>query len=263
MRKSLLLLSTFIIITVLSACSESERSNAKDIFLNAMESSQEMQSFELQMELEQSFGNEELSNTEGFEAFNMSTDTKMQMEPLAFHQTMDTMGMTIEMYYTPDGVFLQQFEDQWLKASQEQFNELNELIGVSQNMTPVDQLEELEEYVEDFSIEENADHYVLTVDAKDIDMEEILKSQLGENIPTDELTDEMMESVSVNNLHYTISIEKETYYPTSLVIDMNVVIEEDGQETTIVQKVDATYSNYNEVDEIIVPEEVQSNAVEM
>ncbi|WP_077625007.1 DUF6612 family protein [Sediminibacillus massiliensis] len=250
--------SLLLVLIVGTACSASESAELEDIYQNALEANEELENFEMNAELEQSI-------VMGEESIPVSAtiQSQMQQDPVAFHQTMDMMGQEIEMYYSKEGIFMKEpVEGKWVKGPEELVDQLNQLAGQEQQ-NPAEQMELLKDYVKDFELEETEDTYVLNLNADGLDIQELMKEQLGGTIPEDQLTDEMMESVSVNKLTYTFTLSKDTYYPQTMTVDMDMEIDEQGNKTNLTQKMDATYSKFNELGTIEVPQEIKDSAEDM
>ncbi|MFG6148204.1 DUF6612 family protein [Halobacillus sp. B23F22_1] len=61
------------------------------------------------------------------------------------------------------------------------------------------------------------------------------------------------EGITVKQVNYTFEIDKESYYPKQLEAKMSFIVNMEGEETSIHQTKNGSYSNFNEVNEIEVP----------
>lgn len=250
--------SVFVLMFVLSACSEAEEKTVTDIFNNAVEASNSLESFAMDMEMDMDMSVPDLPSQQ----VKVKTKAEVVTEPLALHQTMDFMGQSIEMYFTEEGMYMQQpGNEQWIKAPKEMMNEITQMSQAQQN--PGEQLEQLKKYMEDFKMEEKENTYVLSVSSSGDKMKDFIKETLQQNLPESSMSDDMLKGVTINSINYTFTIDKETYYPTALDLKMDLEIEQNGQKSKIKQNIKGTYSKYNEIGEITVPEEIKNNAMEM
>ncbi len=249
-------LAFLILFTV--ACSAEEKAELEDIYQETLAASEELKNFEMEADVDQEIAGG------GMEMPSISTtiNAEIQLEPLAFHQTMDVMGQEVEMYYTEEGMFFKDPQQgQWMKGPKELADQLN-TAAVQQQQNPSDQLKQLEAYADDFNMEEKDNRYILSLSASGEGFDQLLKEQMN-NLPEGEVTEELLDTLKINKLDYTIAVNKDTYYPESMTVDMDIDIEENGETTNISQKMESTYRNFNELDSIEVPQEVTDTAIEM
>ena len=126
---------------------------------------------------------------------------------------------------------------------------------------PSQQLKELEQFKDDFKFEHTEDAYILRLSASGEKFNELIKKEMEETMP--ELLEgnpEMMENMDIQKVDYEIFIDKETFNTIGLnmVLEMSIVAE--GEEMIIKQDLKSTFSDYNKVDEIKIPQEVIDNA---
>ncbi|MFC0523942.1 DUF6612 family protein [Pontibacillus salicampi] len=241
-------------VIILAACSAEEKATVQGVYDETLKASEELTSFQMEMEQDISMGeNNSVSQT---------ATGKVNTDPLAFHQKMNMMNQEMEMYYTEEAMYLQQpGQDQWVKAPADMMEQLNQLTQSQQK--PTKQLEQLEQYVDDFSMEEKENTYVLSISSSGDKMKDFIKETLEENMPEGTMSEDMLKGLTINNLEYTFTIQKDTYYPKQLDLTMDLSMEQNGTTADMKQEVQATYSKYNEVGEITVPEDIKNNAKEM
>ncbi|MBB6453397.1 hypothetical protein HNQ94_001846 [Salirhabdus euzebyi] len=256
MLKKLLL--TLILIFTLSACSNIDNS-AKEIYEKTMEASQNLESFQMEMDM-----NQEVSIPEMEQAFSveMKSIAKIHVEPQAFYQQMEFLDQKAEMYFTDEGFFIQQGGDQgWIKAPAEMVDQLN---AMQDQQSPSQQLVQLENYIEDFELEEHPDYYEVSLYSKGDKMLDLIKEQLEQNnITGTELDTEMLNNVKINHVDIIFSVDKENYYPLTFNMSIEIEDTQNGQSSVAKIDVNGVYSNFNEVEEIKVPEEIVNSAQEM
>jgi len=241
----------------LVACSGEEK-NLQDIYNNAIEASNELNSYQMDMNMDMDMSMPDIPAQQT----TITTEGKVVVDPMALHQTMDMMGQSIEMYYTEDGMYMQQpGTDQWLKAPKQMMEQITQMSQAQQK--PGEQLKQLENYIEDFNLEEKENSYVLSVSSSGDKMKGFVKEMLQQNLPADALNDDVIKGITIKNLDYHFTVTKEDYYPKALDLNMDLEIDQNGETSTINEHIQATYSKYNQIEEITVPEEIKENAQEM
>ncbi|UOQ46084.1 hypothetical protein MUN89_09290 [Halobacillus salinarum] len=191
-----------------------------------------------------------------------SIEAKVHADPLAYHQTVQTMGQSIEQYYTTDGFFISQpGSNQWVKAPDNMVEKMSQITAADQ--MPAKQLSKLKDYVDDFNLEEKEGNYILTFHSKGEDVQELIKNTMKENFPEAKLPKDLFKKLTINDVTYRYTINKESYYPKAIDIEMNFSIDNGGQKTSVKQTLSGTYSDYNELGNITVPKEIKSSAGEI
>lgn len=265
MRKFLLAFGV-ILLTLLAACGSD---TADEVYTKAIEASEKMESAELTMDIEQ---NIEVPSEEATINQKINMDAEMTLDPLAMYQKgtismeMDEFPLDVEseMYMVEDEIFMyDSMTSQWMKMD----NSMMPTDMLQNAPSTKDQLEMMEEYVEDFELEENDDYYVLKLTADGEGFTELTNqlmednfgeqfSQLGVDVT------EILENMKVNNLYIEMNIDKETYDVKEQKMDMEMEITAEGESLTIVQKSTTKYTGINTVDAIEIPQEVKDGAVE-
>jgi len=69
--------------------------------------------------------------------------------------------------------------------------------------------------------------------------------------------------MKINQINYEIIINKETFYPTNIKTVMDMEISAEGETIHLKQNMEGTYSEYNKINEVKVPQDVIDKAVEM
>ncbi|MFD1020554.1 DUF6612 family protein [Thalassobacillus hwangdonensis] len=257
--------TTFMLLALiaLSACSKTESEEAGELFQKAVKASEKLESFHMEATMDQEIT---MEGMEDFPGMNTTTSlsSDIQVEPSAFHQTMEMMGQKIEMYYTEEALYLNESmngETKWYKAPEKLLEDLNQMGNMQQN--PSEQMELLKEYSEDFSLENKEDSYILTFDAEGEKVNKLVQAIMKENLPEGQFNEEMFEGLTTNQLSFNYTIDKEKYYPEKLDMELEIELEENGERTTINQKINAVYSKFNQVKNIKVPDEVMEQAEEL
>ncbi|WP_053218820.1 DUF6612 family protein [Virgibacillus senegalensis] len=258
MKKILLpVFSLFFLMLLMAACSADEKTQLEDIYQQTLTASEELKNFEMEAEVNQQVEGGEVN----IPPISTTLHSKIQLEPLAFFQTMDVMDQEVEMYYTEKGIYFKDPQQgQWIKGPKELVDQLNTVSAHQQN--PTEQLKQLEDFVNDLQVEETENSYILSLSASGEGFNKLLEEQLN-NLPEAEITDELLNSLNLHQLDYTITVNKKSYYPENMTVDMDLDIEENGTTINISQQMEAAYSNFNELDNIQIPQEVTDTAIEM
>ncbi|UOR11861.1 DUF6612 family protein [Halobacillus amylolyticus] len=267
-HKSWMIISLLFIMLVSAACSSAEGEKAKEVFAKSSEASKSLDSLAMSINMTQniSLQSPKGTDTTGSMPMNMpiktTIDSKMQMDPIAFHQTIEIFGQTVEQYYSDRGMYMSQpGKDGWFKAPKEIVEQLNQVSAAQQ--TPAKQLETLQEYVDEFNLEEKEDSYILSFSSKGEDVQKLIKKTMTESMPKELLPEDLLKGLTVEKASYTLTINKDTYYPEAIESAMDFTMEMDGEKASISQEMSGTYSKFNEVGEITIPQEVIDHAKEM
>ncbi|SDP77447.1 DUF6612 family protein [Halobacillus aidingensis] len=263
-RTYVAMVSLFLIL-LLSACGSAEGSKIEKIMSEASEVNKDLQSYAVKTETEQVIKMGKQGNNglpEGGIPIQSTIDAVHQVEPMAFHQTIESMGQTTEQYYTDKGLYMTNpAGDGWVKAPEKVLEQLQALNVNSQ--TPAEQMEFLEEYTEDFQLTSEEGHYILTFQSEGENVQKLMEDSLKETLPSGQLPEKLLEGLTVNDLEYTMKIDQDTYYPEMFHLDMNLEIEEDGEQVELKQSIYSEFSRFNEIEEIVVPQNILNQAEEM
>lgn len=243
----------------------------EEVFNKSMEASEQVESLHADILTDQNMK----MQPDGME-MDMAIDTKMDMilDPLAFHQKSETTlvsddiendnPMLMETYLTDQGLYLYEASmDMWLKMQDEVVEDLKSMADY-QTANPREQLEDLEAFKDDFTFEQNEEAYILKLDASGEKFQALMREQLKKTLGQMELeTIITEEDLKIHSIYYELYIDKETFLTDSLLMntEMDVII--DGDTMAIQSDVEAEYSDYNEIEEIILPKEAVEQAEEI
>lgn len=281
MKKGLSILLGFFFVLMLTACNSSaETMNNEDgasnekksdltleqVFEKTTEASKELKSFKVKMDLKQ-----EISSDQD-EAGNVNFDSTLEMDviqdPMAFYQKMSTKTpgteqiMEIESYFTKDGMYYYDPTSQtWMKFPSDMMDQVVQLSN--QQTNPAAEIENLKKFVDDFKFQQDDKSYILLLNASGEKFTDFLKETIEQTLPEGMANStEAIESMKINKMDYEIHIDKETFYPTVLNLNMEMEMSAEGQKITIAQDVKGQYVEHNHIDEIKIPQEVIEGAVE-
>ncbi|MGD6833045.1 DUF6612 family protein [Sutcliffiella halmapala] len=245
---------------------ENESLTADQVLQKSIAAMSSLKSYSMEMASEQEI------TMEGEEPINMVTSTKtdMTLDPVSMYQVnsmedAESMmeGMETESYFTADGFFiLDQMAGKWFKMPDEFTSELNSLSDMQTN--PAQQLEMLKGYSDEMKLSEEGDVYILNFSGSGEQYNEMISmfgSMMGEEMGG--MMEEMMSMMSINQLDYELHIDKETFYQMNIVMMMDMEMDIEGENITSIQNMNSTLSNFDEVGDITVPQEVLDSAEEM
>lgn len=243
--KRLLFLFVFASLMVLAACG-SKPQTAEELLDSAIEANEELDSYSFEMMMEA----ESMGTTMKIEA---TGDVTYEPNVMHMKMSMGLIGITldVETYITDDDMYMQMFGE-WIRIEEDEV----ELDAIDEMVS--DQLDDLDEFINEFEFKEEDDAYVLTLTSSGeefIDYLESYLSTLEMGADADLLDDDF--ASTVNSIDMEMKFDKETFLLTSQTIDME--FDEDGE--TLDAHVEIMLSNMNEIDPIEIPEEVKENAV--
>ncbi|MBP3952546.1 DUF6612 family protein [Bacillus suaedae] len=281
MKKSLSILLGVFFVLMLAACNSSAdtvnnedgTSSAKksdltleQVFEKTTEASKELNSFKVNMDLNQ------VINSDQDEAANVTLESTLEMDvvqdPMAFHQKISTeipgteQVMEVESYFSKDGMYYYEPTSQtWMKFPSEM---MEQLVQISNQQTnPAAEIENLRRFVDDFTFQQDDKSYILVLNASGEKFTDFLKETVEQTLPEGMANSaEAIESMKINHMDYEIHIDKETYYPTVLNLNMEMEMSAEGQKVTIAQDMKGQYVDHNHLEEIEIPQEVIEGAVE-
>lgn len=212
----------------------------------------------------------------GEETMEFSIDSKMEMDiivdPLAMHlsgsMTMpdmmnegkETMDMPIEMYMKKDaGLFMKDSTtDSWLKLPDENFDAILDQTAASADAK--EQLEQLKKFIKDFTFEQTDDEYVLTLDAKGDKFKELIDSEINKSMQEMGLEENPMDQLSIEKINYVLHIDKETFDTNKMDMNFDLKMAVEGDELLMNTKSVVTYTEFNHLKTIDIPQSIIDNA---
>lgn len=238
--------------------------SAEEIFAKMSETNSAVESFSAKATIEQEM-------TVGEEVMNTSTvsDMNIVMEPVGIQQTMTMEApgqgkQELETYMTEDGYFMfDPTQEKWMKFPDAMGVQLIEqTLAQSDIETQMQQFKGMED---SFTVEETDEFYILKFvgDSESLNEQfiEIAQGSLPDELAT--LGTDLFESMDIKQLEYEVNINKSTFYVEQMDMLMDFIMKVEDQEIHSKQTMKTTYSNYNNVDEITVPQDVIDHAEEV
>lgn len=248
-------------------------SELEEIYEKAMERQSEIKSMSSEMVMDQKMVFEESGET-----YEMGSKSDLKsdftMDPFASYMvgtistvdpsTGESIEMDTEMYMLPDAFYMYEAtSDTWMELPTEG---MEEILGKTTNqIDAAEQLKQLESIMSEFNIEEEGDEYILTLDAAGDKFTEYVIEQmklLG-NVGITEAEEEIVDIIKYDKVHYVLKMNKDTYDMTAMDMVLHMSLEEDDEKLVVELDSKMTFSNFNEVEAIEVPQDVIDNAVQM
>ncbi|MFJ7367911.1 DUF6612 family protein [Lysinibacillus sp. NPDC098008] len=244
-----------------------------DVFAKTLAKQQELKSVKATMTISQS-----VEVSDGQETMTMDSKGNMSMEivtePMQFF-TEGTMAITdptsgeafelpIKMYMTAkDGMYMYEADQQaWVKFPSQLFEDALSQTGMQPDAT--EQLEMLQAFADEFTLEETASHYQLTLKGAGDKFMELVEQQLGAmDLGMDADLEAQLGNMSFDNLAYTLVINKETFDVEEITMDMTINMQVEGNTMKTRQQSTIKYHDFNAVTTITIPQDVLDNAVEL
>lgn len=173
----------------------------------------------------------------------------------------EKMEMPMEMYMTEeDGFYMLNGDtNEWMKMPDEQYEQLLAQTGAQAN--PNEQLKQLEQFIDEFSFEQDDENYLLTLNIEGDQFKQFILSQMGASLGNSiDINGEILENMSFEDSQYDIVVAKDTFDIKEMDMDLKIITNVEGQETTIENDANIVYSKFDEVKKINIPNEVLKQA---
>ncbi|MBM7633193.1 DUF6612 family protein [Geomicrobium sediminis] len=232
-------------------------------------------SYEAMESLESYRGVMDIAQTISFDGEEMPMDSKIEMDvmmdPMMFAQTITTPDpmtgeeVEIEQYMDEDGI-LYMFEpmiDEWMKMDLLG----DDLMSIEDlEMSPQEQLEILEQFTENITLSDEGDQYALSVEGSGDDLiefsKEIVATQQNDEMMAEQM-EQLFNEMTINTFDYVMYINKDTYYQEGIEMNFEMEMTEEGETISINQQMNGTFSDFDGIDTIDIPEEAIENAVDI
>ncbi|MEZ2661636.1 DUF6612 family protein [Aneurinibacillus aneurinilyticus] len=191
--------------------------------------------------------------------------SQIQLDPLHVHQKMNTENngtpINLEMYVAKDEIYVNS-QNQWVKMKNEG---TTELIKATENMNPSKKIEQMKKFAKDLSLNEDKDNYEIKFSGKGDSVKDFAKEMITENLEAKqaEALKQQFDKMKINEISFGYTIDKKTFYPTKVSLDLNMDIGENGQTAKMKMKMDSTSSKFNELKDLSIPDDVKKNAKEV
>ncbi len=251
---------------VIAVPAQAEELNTGDILQQSNETMAELDSYSATTEISQ-----EITNAAGKGETMTNSSTSEQditMDPFALYQTTNTVDpvsgeeVSTEMYWTEDGYYVEMPDGSWTMMPADMMGSMEEM-----TTSPGMHMEASEAFAEEMDIEETENSYVLTYEGSGEEIEEaaskMMQSDMGSGMANEEMLEETWSMIDIKDVSMSLTLDKETHYMTASTINLDASYDMEEITTDMKLTADSTYSNFNSVSDITVPEEVMDNAVPM
>lgn len=278
MKKWTALLSIATLTLGLAACNETATPvQEKEVTETSKLTLQEVydKSMKVSEELKSVKGTIDMNQTMTMPSEEMTLDIKSALdmeyilEPMQMHQkgTTTMMGMgeggesqetEVETYITEDAMYVYEGTTaQWMKFPQEM---VDQIMSSANQTDPATQLQPLQEYLEQVEFEQDDDTYILTLKGSGEEFTALVKDQVDEALQNLTAGENINLDFTINSVEYVVHIDKESYQTTKLdtVIDMDMTME--GETMNLKMDAKTDFSKFNEIGEIVVPQEIIDSA---
>lgn len=278
MKKWTALLSIATLTLGLAACNETATPvQEKEVTETSKLTLQEVydKSMKVSEELKSVKGTIDMNQTMTMPSEEMTLDIKSALdmeyilEPMQMHQkgTTTMMGMgeggesqetEVETYITEDAMYVYEGTTaQWMKFPQEM---VDQIMSSANQTDPATQLQPLQEYLEQVEFEQDDDTYILTLKGSGEEFTALVKDQVDEALQNLTAGENINLDFTINSVDYVVHIDKDSYQTTKLdiVIDMDMTME--GETMNLKMDAKTDFSKFNEIGEIVVPQEIIDSA---
>lgn len=278
MKKWTTLLAVTILALGLAACNETaapvkdtdvtdtSKLTLQEVYSKSLKVTEELKSVKAKIDMKQTM---HLPEQDMNMDLSSLMDVEYVIEPMQMHQSgttsmkssdgsMDASEIKMENYITKDGFYM--FEGttrQWMKFPKEM---MDQLMSATDQSNPKNQLKMIESYLDDFTFEQDNDNYILTLQASGEKFTELVKAQVAEALQSIDGEDINMD-FTVNSINYLIHIDKKSFQTVKVDMNLDMDMSMNGEKVNTKQNVKSDFSNFNAINEIIIPQEVIDNAV--
>jgi hypothetical protein len=235
-----------------------KNATSQEVLAAASEKSAELKNFAMDGTLKMI-----MTTEEGTMETNAEMQTKTNVEPLFMQQTMqmeaEGQTNTIEMYMDEEFIYIKDVQSGgWVKMKQAGPG-MGEMMNQQKTMTPAEQIKKLEQMADDIQMEQTENEYIFNVKGNG----EKLMSLTGNMMGSDPAMQAALEQMDIEQIDYTYTLDKETYFPKSLKMDIKMFVTENEQKIEMQQTITSEFSEMNELENFSIPEEVLKEAVEV
>jgi hypothetical protein len=263
MKKLLFLfICTFTLSIVATACSHKSEA-PKDVVSASIKAMEEVNSFRSVIEVRQDTIYAETSPSED------TTTIKMDYikETEALYQTTHIsigdgyQNFKGELYLVEGDVYSTDVLSRWTKGSDAGVHP--SLETTRKHLNVLYELKWLQSHSDKIQMEEKDEQYVLTLSGSGDPFKSITEYLLDLTRPA-LYSSQFVDNLVTNSLTYKVFIDKETLRPANTIIttDLEMSVDEGHNSIETIQTIKQSYSNFNEVESIVLPDEVRENHID-
>lgn len=247
---------------------EEKTITAEEVYEKAMARQNEVKSFSADVILNEKISYESPDESyEGTIKSNMKMDTVIEPFGMYMKGSLSEMSQEgaqeFEAYIVGDGFYMQDpVSKQWMKLPIANFGEI---MGEMGKIDASEQLEELKPFLKDFKVEETDTHYVMKLDVATDELKkyilEEMKAESGLEISEEDK--DASKNVELKTINYVININKNSNDIDTMDMVFEATFEDSGEKVSIAMDSKFTFTQYNGIESISVPQEVINQAIEV
>ncbi|CEG28288.1 DUF6612 family protein [Bacillus sp. B-jedd] len=189
--------------------------------------------------------------------------TDMLTDPVAFHQKSEIkmagtdQNIESEAYYTEEGMYVYEGnQKQWVKYPPEK---ASIAISSSPQVNPAGELKKAAGVEGSLILAENADEYLVSITSKNAENSREIKEMITESMPSQiKENNAVMDKLSIHSFHYELAITKKDFYPSRMTAKAEMELLNAGKSVKMKQEMYGTYSNFNHIGSISVPDSIKA-----
>jgi hypothetical protein len=262
MKKLLLLfLCTFTLSLVAAACSNKPET-PKDVLSASIKAMGEVNSFRSVIEVNQ---DTTYAETPSKDASTITMD--YIKEPEALYQTTHLslsdgyQNFKGELYLVEGDVYATDVLSRWTKGTDAGVHP--SLEATRKHLSVTYELQWLHSHSDKIQMEEKDEQYVLTLSGSGNTFKNFTEYLLDITRPAS-YSSQFVDDLVTNSLTYNVFIDKESLRPVNTIIttDLEMTVDEGHNSIETIQTIEESYSNFNEVEPIVLPDEVSENHID-
>lgn len=189
---------------------------------------------------------------------SVDMDMSMTTEPLVIKANSKVQllekNIGMDMYITEDTIYMKDSQTEtWTKIKDETTRKSFE---AQKEMANFNQMLDIFKIVEkDLKIEEKGSNYEVTYTGNEDSFKEILMKSLSYGQPN---VTEMFKNMKIEKFDVKYVFDKNTLLPSEYEINSTMKFSQNSQEASFGMKLKGTYSDINNVKEIVIPDEVKN-----
>lgn len=244
---------------------EQQKQTSKDIYDKLIKALKDVDSMNFVMDINQTTTmlNQDLQWTS-----QESIDTDIIFSPLAMYQKMqvdiNSEKHLLELYLTEEDIYMYESEEEtWYTFSEDFHEEMLEDSG--EDVAIVNDFVAYKKFADKFDVKETENEYILNLASSGVAFKTIVMELAYEDLlmslELDEEEDIQLDAVDIEKIHISIVLDKNSYEPKQLDVDLTIFAEVEGEEVRFQQKNATTINKLNEIENIVIPEDVIDQAL--
>src|SRR5699024_1367307 len=152
------------------------------------------------------------------------------------------------------------FINEWLIFKDDNADLLLEKFYTEPN--PDELYENIKEHKEDFNLDDSGDKYVLSIDVSEDEYSDVQDDIIDNAVQQDETGIDTLDETEIDKFKIDIEVNKDTLETEKITQDMELSMNVYEEDVTIAQEAVMDFDDYNNIDDIEVPEDVKEDAEE-